>query len=571
MRIHRAIGELITAVLGRWPRRFRASFSSWGLLSGALFFAASLTPSLLPRHYAVQGILSGMALAAGYAVGVFFVWLWKYLELPAPGAKLEQASKWVTAAGVAIVMIRFLALAPEWQNSVRRLMEMEVVETAYPWRVGVIAVLIGVLIVIAARLTRLCWRLINGKLSAVIPRRVAYVLSTLLVGFVLLVIANKLVARSALHTADSIFLEIDKMVDPGLEPPADPDATGSSASLIAWDTIGIQGKRFLVSGPTQQSISQFRGTEALPPLRVYAGMRTNDSIQDRARLALEELKRVGGFSRSVLVVATPTGTGWLDPGAVDTVEYLHAGDTAIVSMQYSHLPSWITILVDPQRSRHAARALFDEIYSHWRTLPRDSRPKLYVHGLSLGSLGSEASADLFTVFEDPIHGGVWSGPPFPSPIWSSITRARNPDSPMWLPVYRDGSMVRFTGQTNALDRGGKRWGPMRFVYIQYASDPMCFFSTDLLYRKPDWLNDQRGPDVSPYLKWFPIVTFLQTGFDLPMATSVPLGYGHNYHPDHYLDAWIAVTDPAGWSDEDTRRLKQWGASQRSLVSADSKE
>jgi uncharacterized membrane protein len=66
-------------------------------------------------------------------------------------------------------------------------------------------------------------------------------------------------------------------------------------------------------------------------------------MEQRAELALEELKRVGGFSRSVLVVATPTGTGWLDPGAVDTVEYLHAGDTAIVSMQYSHLPSWITI------------------------------------------------------------------------------------------------------------------------------------------------------------------------------------------------------------------------------------
>ena len=37
-------------------------------------------------------------------------------------------------------------------------------------------------------------------------------------------------------------------------------------------------------------------------------------------------------------------------GAVDSIEYLHRGDTAIVSMQYSYLPSWITILVDPVRS-----------------------------------------------------------------------------------------------------------------------------------------------------------------------------------------------------------------------------
>ena len=93
------------------------------------------------------------------------------------------------------------------------------------------------------------------------------------------------------------------------------------------------------------------------------------------------------------------------------------------------------------------------------------------------------------------------------------------------------------------------------VYLQYASDPMVFFSTDLLFRKPAWLNVQRCPDVSPELQWYPIVTFLQVAFDLPMATSVPLGYGHNYAPQHYIDAWLAVTNPANWKAEDTLRLK----------------
>jgi uncharacterized membrane protein len=261
-------------------------------------------------------------------------------------------------------------------------------------------------------------------------------------------------------------------------------------------------------------------------------------------MALDELIRVGGFDRSLLIVATPTGTGWLDPGAVDTIEYLHRGDTAIVTMQYSYLPSWITILVDPQRSRVAARALFDRVYAHWTNLPKDARPKLYVHGLSLGALGSETSADLFTLFEDPIQGGVWSGPPFPSSLWQRITRARRPDTPVWLPVHRDGSMIRFMGRTGVSEPSPKRWGPMRFVYIQHASDPMTFFSPNLIYRRPDWLNGQRGPDVSPYLRWYPIVTFLQTAFDLPMATSVPHGYGHNFAASSYLEAWITVTEPS---------------------------
>ena len=85
---------------------------------------------------------------------------------------------------------------------------------------------------------------------------------------------------------------------------------------------------------------------------------------------------------------------------------------------------------------------------------------------------------------------------------------------------------------------------------------MSFFSPELLYQKPGWLVGKRGPDVSPYLRWMPIVTFLQAGFDLPMATTVPTGYGHNFAPSSYIDAWIEVTQPKEWKAEDTQRLKQ---------------
>jgi uncharacterized membrane protein len=372
----------------------------------------------------------------------------------------------------------------------------------------------------------------------------------------LFLLTNNVIARLALNAADSLFLRLDKVVDEGIEQPIDASASGSAESRIVWDTIGRYGKHFITGGPTQQQLSEFWGKEVLKPLRVYVGLDTRETAEERAKLALQELIRVGGFDRELLVVATPTGTGWLDPGAVDTLEYLHEGDTAIVSMQYSYLPSWLTILVDPARSRDSATLLFDEIYTHWKTLPKDSRPRLYVHGLSLGALGSAASADLFTVFEDPIQGGVWSGPPFPSAVWSKFSKYRNPGTPMWLPKFRDGSMLRFTGRECTLPQQGKRWGPMRFVFIQHASDPMTFFTPELLYRRPDWLQGERGPDISPYLSWIPIVTFLQTGFDLPMATTVPAGYGHNFAPSSYIDAWIEVTQPEPWSADDTRRLKQ---------------
>jgi uncharacterized membrane protein len=527
-----------------------------GLAVGTLFFAASLTPSLLPRHFAVQGALSGLAFAVGYGIGRLLVWLWQYLEIPRPGANTERRSKQITTAAVAIVVALFLWRASLWQNSIRRLMEMEPVATAYPWRVAAIALVTAAVLIGIARGLGELWKYVDRKVSVYVPRRISRFASALIVAVVVLLLVNNVIARLALDAADFLFLQMDKLVEEGVEQPQEEVSSGSPQSLVAWDDIGRMGKEFVSAGPTQQSISQFWGKEARRPLRVYVGLGAKETPQERAKLALQELIRVGGFNRSVLVVATPTGTGWLDPGGVDTIEYLHAGDTAIVSMQYSYLPSWLTILVDPNRSRDSATFLFDEVYDHWKTLPKESRPRLYLHGLSLGALGSAASADLFTVFEDPIQGAVWSGPPFASTVWSRATHYRNPDSPMWLPRFRDGSMVRFTGRECTLAQAGQRWGPMRFVFIQHASDPMTFFAPELLYRKPSWLVGERGPDVSPYLSWMPIVTFLQTGFDLPMAMAVPVGYGHNIAPESYIDAWIEVTQPAGWNASDTKRLKQ---------------
>lgn len=536
--------------------RYWFSFSFVGLAVATLFFAESLTPSLLPRNFLVQGILSGFALAVGYGVGVLFVWLWLFLEIPKPRPAVQRVSKWITAAAAAAVVALFLQRATVWQNSIRQLMEMEPVATAYPWRVAGIALLLGVLLIAAARAVGAAWRAVDRRVCRVVPPRVSHFLSAVVVVLAIFLIANKVVAALALNAADAVFQRLDRVVDEGIERPTSSTASGGPDSLVEWDSIGRFGKEFVAAGPTREAIAEFWGREVPQPLRVYVGLNSRETPEERAKLALEELVRAGGFDRSVLVVATPTGTGWLDPGAVDSIEYLYAGDTAIVAMQYSYLPSWITILVDPARVRESARYLFETVYEHWTTLPKESRPRLYVHGLSLGALGSAAGADLFTVFEDPIHGGVWSGPPFPSAVWARAVEYRNPGSPMWLPKFRDGSMLRFSGRTNSLPEGGRRWGPMRFVYLQHASDPMTFFSPDLLYRRPDWLNDPRGPDVSPYLAWRPIVTFLQVGFDIPMATTVPKGYGHNFAPASYIDAWIEVAQPAGWSEEKTRRLKE---------------
>jgi uncharacterized membrane protein len=213
------------------------------------------------------------------------------------------------------------------------------------------------------------------------------------------------------------------------------------------------------------------------------------------------------------------------------------------------------LLIEPDYGAEAARALFSAVYGYWTSLPKDHRPRFYLQGLSLGSLNSERSTDLFEILADPIQGAVWSGPPFANRIWSLVTADRNPDSPAWLPRFRDGSMFRFMNQDGFNVPADTPWGPLRIVYLQYASDATSFFAPRYTYSRPDWLKAPRGRDVSPQLRWFPVVTMLQLAVDMMLANATPMGYGHVFAPEHYLDAWLAVTAPQGWTPERIAELK----------------
>ena len=244
-----------------------------------------------------------------------------------------------------------------------------------------------------------------------------------------------------------------------------------------------------------------------------------DTAQARARLALDELKRQRGFERKVLIVITPTGTGWIDPAAMDTVEYLHHGDVASVAMQYSYLNSPLSLLFQPEYGAEAARALFAEIYGYWTTLPKDQRPKLYLHGLSLGAheLGKIRGA----VRDDRRshrRRAVERSRPSRAASGARSPTDRNPGSPAWLPEFRDGRFVRFMNQNGPTVPPDSPWGPMRVVYLQYASDAITFFAYRDAFRAPAWMNAPRGPDVSPELRWYPIVTMLQLALDMAVAT-----------------------------------------------------
>lgn len=535
-------------------RRLFARPCTSGLLVGVLFFALSLAPSLVPRPFVLQGVVSGLSFTAGYAVGAFGRWLWEYLELPFPDRRTARAIWWVGVGICVVVAAYFLWNASEWQNALRSLMGMEEEARIRPVSVGLITLLIFSTILLVTRLVRESARSLAGRLERAIPRRVAVAVGVVVVLSAFWTLTEGVVFSGLLRMADGSYRALDGLIPDDLEPPASPLRSGSPASLVGWDELGRQGRVFATSGPTQEELEEFLEEPALEPVRVYVGLHAAGSREARARLALEELLRTGAFERAVLLLVTPTGTGWVDPGAITPMEYLTRGDVATVAAQYSYLSSPLALLAEPAYGAEMARALFLEVYGHWTSLPPDGRPDLYLQGVSLGALNSSLSFDFQDILADPFPGALWSGPPFRTEAWVRATRDRDPDFPAWRPRYREGRVVRFMNQDGGLETPNGPWGPLRIAYLQYASDPITFFSVDAFVRQPEWMEEPRGPDVLPELRWYPVVTGLQLGADM-LVGDAPPGYGHTFAVEHYLEAWLALAEPEGWSDEDLARLR----------------
>ncbi|MBB4053225.1 putative membrane protein [Devosia subaequoris] len=526
-----------------------------GLLVGSIFFALSLTPSLLPRTETVQGILSGCCFAIGYGFGNLAHWFWGYLGLKVPPGRVTRALGLLVGLVCLGLVLVALWYSNTWQNSVRAVMNMPPVEENQPLQIATFAIPIAATILILGKLLVTVIRLIWHWLLPHMPRRAAFVVATTLVALLISILVNNLFLRAALRAADNFYERLDALVQTEAEAPAQWFQTGSAESLIEWETIGRDSRVYVKSGPDAAEIEAMTGKPALQPLRTYVGLRSAPTVMERAQLALAELVRIGAFERSVLVLAMPVGTGWVDPAAIDTLEYLHGGDVASVAVQYSYLTSVLSLFIEPELGTETAQALFNTVYDYWTQLPRDDRPRLYLHGLSLGALASQNSTTVYDVLADPFDGALWAGPPFSSPIWSRMTESRLPGSPAWLPRFGNSSAVRFMNQTGAKGWEGLAWGPMRIVFLQYASDPIVFFSFDADWQRPDWFNAPRGPDVSPALNWYPVITFLQLALDAALAQTPPVGHGHVYAPADYIDAWVAVTQPEGWTERELEALK----------------
>jgi len=533
-----------------WVRHY----TFMGTTVGLVFIWFSMTPSLLPRSALFQGLVSGFSGAIGYGLGVFAVWLYRYLWAKESS---PPAPRWawmvlipVGAVGMVLMAIRFHV----WQDGVRDLMGVRHLKWYdYP-EAAILSLVVLFTLVEIGQFIRWLVALLVAQVDRFAPFRLSATIVVVALAVLTITLLNGVVLKSAMRTMNNTFASANEEMNPDTARPRTPLRSGGPQSLVTWESLGHQGRIFVEGGPTVEELTSFNGAPATEPIRAYAGLNSADGITATAELAARELQRTGGLQRAVVAVATTTGTGWINEAEPSALEYMYNGNTAIVSMQYSFLPSWLSFLVDKENARHAGQALFEAVDRLIRQMPEGQRPKLVVFGESLGSFGGEAPFMSLNNVLARTDGALFSGPTFNNTIWTDLTSTRDAGSPEWLPIYHDGKSVRFVSRPSNLGRPNSEWGHPRVVYLQHASDPIAWWTPDLLFARPDWLREKRGYDVLPQTEWIPVVTFLQVSADMAVAQKVPPGHGHNYVAD-VADGWAAVLSPPGWTQENTERLR----------------
>lgn len=538
-----------------------------GLAVGLLFWWQSLYPTLMPRTWVTQAAMSAICTAIGIAVGTLLGDVAKAglraAHRPVAPAVVRGAFQAATAVGVAAIVLGGFVW-PRWQTDQRRGVSLGPLPAVQAIPMLLLTAVLLVVLVVIGRLVGRGVRRIHRALGARLPRPVATPLTVVLVLVLAIFVFRDVLAERFTSWADASFSVVDGGTREGVVRPTEPTVSGSPDSLVRWDDLGYQGRNFIGEVTTEDELAAFHGsTDGLRrPIRVYVGLRSADDPDARAELAVRELERTKAFDRKVLVVITVTGSGWVDPDAAVAIEQMYGGDTALVAQQYSYLPSWIASLMSPTASVEASSALFEAVHERWEREPEATRPQLVVFGQSLGSYGAEAAfagpdarasvANLVARTE----GALFTGPTKDNLIWNQLVDAREPGSPVWLPVYDGGRHVRFANRDPEVPPLDPDWAGPRILYVQHPTDPVTFWNVPTLWRPPEWMDHPRGGGVPDRGRWFPVVTFTQGVFDLMAGFGAPPGYGHDYRLD-FVGGWANVAPPPGWDASKTDALQDF--------------
>ena len=323
-------------------------------------------------------------------------------------------------------------------------------------------------------------------------------------------------------------------VEPAYEvPPTSASVSGGPGSAVSFDSLSREGRRFVNMALTREEIESVMGVPAVTePARVFVGLAAATAVEDRVDLVMDELVRVGAFERSVLVLASPTGSGYINYVMAETLEYLTRGDCCIATMQYSLLPSFLS-LDRAKLGVEQNRALMHAVTGYLRGMAEDKRPRFILFG---ESLGAQTMQDVFAhrtaeaLDRDFVHSSLFLGTPAGTKFAHSWRLDRERVDP-------HGAMAEVSSFGEYLRLPDAQRAAVRHVLLSHHDDPIPKFGPSLLVRQPAWLGppEDRPHGVPKSTRWRPATTFVLTAVDMTNAMEVIPGVfgrrGHDYRED----------------------------------------
>ena len=323
-------------------------------------------------------------------------------------------------------------------------------------------------------------------------------------------------------------------VEPAYDsPPTSPLVSGGPGSPVTFESLSREGRRFVNMALTQDEIGTVMGEPAVAdPIRLFVGLDSAPLMEDRVDLLLDEMVRTKAFERKVVCLVSPTGSGYINYVMAESLEYLTRGDCAIVTMQYSLLPSSMSLT----RTRLAVdqnRAIMHAISGYLRGMDPAKRPRFVAFGESLGALTMQdiwAHRSVEAMERDFIHSSLYVGTPSATQFahqWRISPETVDPQ----------GTLIELDNFGDFLDLPADRQQVIRHVLVSHNDDPIPKFGTNLLMRRPWWLGPAalRPPRVPKSAEWAPWTTFVLTAVDLLNAMEVVPGTfgrrGHDYRED----------------------------------------
>lgn len=524
-------------------------FSPTGITGGLVMQMVASRPSLIPRtamsHSIINGLCSSLGYIAGASAEALTVRATRTTRVHRRLAQVDTGTArrvWLTTLGGVTTAMWLRSL--ERQRQVARLVDMP-----EPTPLTLAGGLVGgstvaTMIVFHGRVLILVWRRATRLTRPFLPRYFGEAVAGGLVLSGWWVLTHRVVARQVMERVGALALANNGRFHPDVRQPQSPLRSGSPASYESWESLGNQGRWVMADGPSADLIARVTGGPAVEPIRVYAGKIDGRDLAATAAAVVAELDRTRAWDRSVLMLYTSTGTGWVQEWAAAAIEYLTGGDCAVASMQYSYVTSGIAFVSDRHTPVLAGTALWQAVQARLAELPPDRRPKVYVSGESLGAYGGLAAFSEAADMLARVDGAVWVGTPSTTPIHEQLTAAREPGSPVVAPIVDGARQIRFAGapedlHTHPTAGAYGEWELPRVVFAQHPSDPVVWGRPDMLWREPGWMREPRGRDVSPAVTWWPWVTMWQFAGDMPLSITPPGGYGHNYH-EELVAYWAAV-------------------------------